>query len=158
MDGTILQSKLFKYGMWWRVFYGSIRTLFGLVLFQFVNTPFNDLFHKVMSHELSEDPAGIFVHFFNSFFQTHFFVVTNFVAFYLIFWGVVDVVLSIQLLRHKKWAFPVSLYLILFFVLYEVFRFFHTHSLVLLSVITVDLFIFWFILREYEKVKRHITL
>lgn len=155
MDIKKLESKLFKCGMWWRIFYGIARTFFGLVLFRFIDIPFSDLLHTVMSHELDEDPSSIVFHFFNSFFQTHPFTVTHFIAIYLIFWGVVDVVLSINLLMHKRWAFPVSLYLILFFVLYEIFRFFHTHSFVLLSVIVVDIFIFWFILREYKKVKRN---
>lgn len=146
----IYTSTLFKYGMWWRIFYGVLRTIFGFILLKLVDVPFADLLYKVMNYELVEDPSDMLFYTLHTFLQTHPLTVTHFVAAYLIFWGVVDVFLSVSLLKHQKWAFPVSLYLITFFVAYEIYRLFFTHSFILLSVILVDTFVFWLIWREYR--------
>ena len=62
--------------------------------------------------------------------------------------------LSASLLRHKLWAFPVSLWLIALFLLYEVFRITQTHSLILLGLICVDSVIWWLIKDEWRKTRR----
>ena len=153
MNKMDLESKLFRYGMWWRIFYGSLRIAFGLFLFSVINESFSDLLYRFMSAELFEDPTDLLFYTVNSFLQTHPFIVTSFIAVYMIFWGFVDIFLSFNLLRHKIWTFPVSLYLIAFFVLYELYRFFYTYSYILLSVIVIDILIAWLIWREYKKTK-----
>ena len=65
------------------------------------------------------------------------------------FWGFIDVTLSINMLKRRLWAFPVSIWLIALFVLYELYRFSHTHSFVLALVITADMTIMWLIRKEY---------
>ena len=94
----------------------------------------------------------------NSFLQLHPLSVTYFLSAYLIFWGVTDIVLSASLLRHKLWVFPVSLWLIGFFVLSEVFRITQTHSLILLGLIGVDLVIWWLIRDEWRKTRRRLGM
>ena len=69
------------------------------------------------------------------------------------FWGAIDIFMSILLLRHQLWAFPVAIYMIVIFIIYEFFRFSQTHSLMLLAVIVMDVFIIWIIKREYQKLK-----
>jgi uncharacterized membrane protein len=54
------------------------------------------------------------------------------------------------LLRERKWAFPSGIVLIGLFILYEIYRFAHTHSLILVGVIIIDLAILWIIWREYQ--------
>lgn len=148
-----MESKLFKIGMYWRVLYGAIRILVGLTLLEFINIPFTVLLQRIMSHELAEDPADDLFTFTNHFLQIHPLHVTYFLSFYLIFWGIIDIFLSINLLKRKTWAFPASLGLVTFFVLYELYRLTHTHSLILLSIILIDIIIIWVINREYKKVK-----
>ncbi len=140
--------------MLWRIFYGTLRTILGVVLLKVINIPFSDLLYKIMSNELGGNPAGILFSITNSFLQIHPFTVTYFIAAYLIFWGLLDVILSINLLRHNIWAFPISLYLIGFFILYEFYRFFHTYSIILLGIILIDIIIFWLINIEYRKTKK----
>lgn len=150
MQIQMMQSKLFRFGMWWRIFYGFLRVILGLALSKQIDVSFHDLLYRVMNHELVEDPSDILFHSVSTFLQVHPFTVTHFLALYLIFWGCVDVVLSAFLLRHKLWAFPLSLSLIAFFILYEFYRLLHLFSWVLLTVIVVDMCIFWLINREYK--------
>ena len=147
------ESKIFYYSMYWRIFYGSLRILLGAALFQLVGTSLIDIITTLMSHELVQDPSDKLYTLATFWLGQHPLSITYFLASYFIFWGVIDVVLSIELLRKRLWAFPASLVLIAGFVVYEIYRFNHTHSIVLLWIILVDIFIFWFIRREYKKLK-----
>ena len=140
---------LFHLGMWWRIFYGFLRIVIAILLLQHIGTPLSDIFLKIMSHELIQDPGDRVIQMVN-----HLpYLVTYYLAFYFMFWGAIDIFMSILLLRHQLWAFPVAIYMIVVFIVYELFRFFHTHSLMLLAVIVMDVFIIWIIKREYQKLK-----
>jgi uncharacterized membrane protein len=104
-----------------------------------------------MAHELVNDPHDLIFRIGRVVVEHQSFTVTYFLTAYLIFWGTIDVILSISLLREKLWAFPVSVYLICVFVLYEMFRFTRTHSFVLAYIIVFDLALVWLIRKEYFK-------
>lgn len=107
-----------------------------------------------MGHEIAEDPSDVLYHVVNTFLSHGVTEVTYFLAFYFIFWGFLDVFLSICLLREKLWAFPLSVLLIGIFLLYELFRFSYTHSYILLGVILADLCILILILKEWNLIKK----
>lgn len=150
-----VEHGLFRVGMWWRTFYGVLRLILGFVLLKLVNTPFADVFYRLMSHEIIEDPSDLLISVVYPLIQEHSFTITYFIAAYLLFWGFIDVFFSIQLLRHKLWAFPVSIVLITLFVLYEIYRFTHTHSLFLLGVIVIDVVIIFLTYREYRRLQQN---
>lgn len=122
------------------------------MLLRVVHVPFSDIFYSIMRQEIINDPNDFLFQTVNSFLITHPFSVTYFLAVHLLFWGVVDIGFSIALLKQKMWAFPVSLVLIGCFMSYEIYRYFHTHSMTLLAVLAVDAFVFWLIAREYNRV------
>ncbi len=137
--------------MWVRIGYGALRVLLGLTLLRYIGQPFSAGIFWLMSHEFAGKhdlliqllkPLALHVHY-------H---VTFFVALYLLFWGVLDIFLSLQLLWNRMWAYPVSLVLISCFMTYEFFRLLHTHSLVLALLIAYDLLALWLIWREYKKI------
>jgi len=150
-DNTDAYDLFFRVGMIWRILYGSLRLILSFALLRLIGTPLSDLFFKIMSHELVEDPTDFLIQTINPFFQHSSFTVTYFLAAYLIFWGIIDIFLSINLLKQKLWAFPISIYLIGIFVLYEIYRFSRTHSFMLAGVIFIDLILIWLIRREYRK-------
>lgn len=136
--------------MYWRIFYGTLRLVLGITLLKYVGTPAIDLFHQIMQHEFIEDPNDLLLSMIGQLVSAHGFSITLFLASYLIFWGIADVFLSITMLRHHVWAFPVSMTLIGAFILCEMYRFTHTHSLMLLLVIAIDIIVIWLIWREYK--------
>ena len=148
-----LEEKLFNFGMKWRIGYGFFRILFGLALLKVVGTPLIELFSALMKHELVEDPSDILYSFITNILTSHPLYITYFLALYFIFWGIIDVVLSYNLIKHRLWAFPASFILISLFVIYEAIRFSYTHSFILLGVILLDTIILWLIWREYKKLK-----
>lgn len=151
-------GKLFKIGMWWRIFYGALRLMLGFALLKIIGRPVIDVVTWVLSHEFIQDPSDVLLTTARMVLSHHSYYVTYFLAFYFIFWGVTDVVLSISLLREQLWSFPISMYVIGLFILYEAFRFLHTHSLILLSVIVIDIFILLLIYTEYKKLQRRIRI
>jgi uncharacterized membrane protein len=149
-------SILFRFSMWWRIAYGSVRLVVGVALLQYIGTPISDLLLSVMQHEVTQDVTDALFQFFYHLIEDHSFTVTYFIALYLIFWGLVDIVLSLCLLWHKLWAFSTTMVLIALFILYSVYRFTHTHSLILLSIIFIDIVILYLISIEYKKLRSSI--
>lgn len=148
-------NTLFTFGMWWRIAYGATRLAIGVTLLSVVGTPLSVLFYRLTAHELAMDPDNSLLLYVGHSLTHHNFMVTYFLAGYLIFWGVVDMVLSYNVLRNKLWAFPASLALISFFIVYEMFRFTHTHSAVLLGIIVVDLALVLLIGHHYRILLRN---
>ena len=158
MDTAELENEAFRIAMVWRIGYGTLRTILGFVVLKLVDLPLSQVLMEAMSFELKQDPTHIFFQTISAFLQTHPFTVTKFIALYLIFWGIVDIVLSIFLLRHKLWAFPLSLCLIGFFIVYELYRLLYTHAPAFLFLIIIDSVIFWLTVIEYKRVKNRRTL
>ena len=146
-------SILFKLSMWWRIFYGFLRLILGTSLLKITGQPLSEYMYSLMSHELTGKTTDILLEKAYVLFDTHDITVTYFIAFYFIFWGSVDIVLSLCLLHHIKKAFPIAMGLIALFILYGVIRLMMTHSLILAGVIVVDLVILYLIHDEYRVLK-----
>lgn len=149
----VVEDRLFIIGMWWRIVYGLFRVVLGFFILGSVGSSLWDIFKKIMSHELVDDPKDVLYHMAEKVLGHHPIYITYFLAFYFIFWGLMDIFLSYNLLKHRLWTFPLSIVVIATFVLYEIFRFTHTHSLILLWIIFFDIFILWLIKEEYRQLK-----
>jgi uncharacterized membrane protein len=73
----------------------------------------------------------------------------HFASVYLIAHGVAKVFIAWGLLREKLWAFPTALVVFGLLILYQLYRFAHTHSLTLAFLIAVDVAVCYLIWREY---------
>ena len=152
-------SELFRVGMVWRIVYGTARVLLGIVLLRVMGRDFSDLFAGLMQHELAEDPGDILYTLTGALVQhtaflhhhTHFtFTISYFLVAYFIFWGLIDIFISVGILRGQHWAYGAGMVLIASFVVYEIARVLHTHSLVLGMIILVDIGILALIRREQK--------
>lgn len=125
----------------------------GVSLWAYAGQPFQTAYYGLMAHELIEDPNDILIQLAGAVLGQVPYYITHFLSAYLIFWGLVDVSLSVSLLKEKLWAFPVSIILISIFMLYELYRLSYTHSITLGVVIIIDGFIIWLINKKYQQVK-----
>lgn len=146
-------SLLFKLSMWWRIFYGFLRLILGTTLLKITGQPLSEFMFSLMSHELTGQKTDIILEKLYTLTETHDITITYFIAFYFLFWGTVDIILSFCLLRHIKRAFPLAMLIIAVFILYGMFRFTVTHSLILALVIGIDLVILYLINEEYSMLK-----
>jgi uncharacterized membrane protein len=74
-------------------------------------------------------------------------------AIYLLAHGAVKIFLVVALLQKRMWAYPTALVVFGAFAVYELYRYTHTHSPVLLVLMAFELFVIWLIWREYGIVK-----
>jgi uncharacterized membrane protein len=151
------QSKLFQFSMWWRVVYGILRVLLGIAFLRIIGHSLADYVYAIMSHELVGSKGDFILEHIYTVLEIHDVTLTYFIAGYFIFWGSVDIVLSLCLLRDKIHAFPVTMGLIGLFIAYGLYRYSFTQSLVLLSVILADAVILYLIYQEYKKLLLRIT-
>jgi len=105
-----------------------------------------------MRYEIMEDPNDFLVSFVSPLLEKLSIDTLHFVAGYMMFWGFIDVFLSKSILGGKRWAFPILLIVILFFIIYELYRLSYTHSLILVGVIIIDIIVFYLVWREYKKI------
>jgi len=149
-------SSVFRLAMWWKIFYGVMKIIFAFILLKWATVDPSGLFYKLMAHEIIEDPNDLLIRIVNPFIIHLSGGTTAFVAYYLLFWGIIDdVFLSINILREKLWAFPTALVLIVLFVFYELYRFVYTHSFILVGITIIDIVIFFIIATEYKKQRKH---
>jgi len=74
----------------------------------------------------------------------------TFAVVYLIAHGVVKVVLAVGLLRNQRWAYPFGIALLVAFAVYQVYRYTHTHAILLPLLSALDLAIAWLVWREWR--------
>lgn len=149
-------SFLFHMSMWWRIFYGFLRVILGSTLLKITGQPVREFIYSIMEHELTGKATDIVLSKVYIFFEIHDFTITYFLAGYFIFWGTIDIVLSLCLIHRIKKAFPIAMGIIVLFILYGIVRLTFTHSLTLFAVILIDLGILYLINHEYIKLKKSI--
>ena len=77
----------------------------------------------------------------------------QFIAIYLIFYGIMNLFLTISLLNKKLWAYPTAIIFHIVFLIYQIHRYFSHYSSLLLVLIILDIFTIVLIFLEYKKVK-----
>lgn len=80
----------------------------------------------------------------------------TFIALYLLSRGLIKLALVVALLKNQLWAYPVSLGVLLLFVLYQLYQIGLDHSIFLVLLTTFDLVVMYFIWREYQVLRRHL--
>ncbi len=132
---------------------GVLEIVGGSVLF-FVNPDQIGWIARVLTqHELSEDPhdlvAGFLLHS-----AQHLSTNTKtFAALFLLWHGVVKAGLVLGLLRQKLWAYPTAIAAFCLFLVYQIYRYFNTHSVWLLVLSVLDLFVIVLAWLEYKRLR-----
>ena len=130
---------------------GILEIIGGALLFFVSPQHLSSLVQALTQHELSEDPHdAIATHLLNG--AQHLTAgEKSFAAAYLLWHGVVKVALIAGLLMKRRWAYPAAEIAFTIFLIYQFYRYAHTHStgLLLLSVLDVLVIILtWF---EYRR-------
>ena len=77
-----------------------------------------------------------------------------FAALYLLSHGVIKMGIIVALIRREQWAFPAAFVVFASFIIYQMFRYFHTHSIFLIALSLFDLLVIWLTWHEYQRVLR----
>ena len=129
---------------------GLLELVGGLLLFVFSPASINALAQRLTQHELTQDPQDFWAH--------HLLHLTGnlhrtqaFGALYLLFHGVVKLVVVVGLFRRERWAYPVAFVFLGGFVIYQVYRMTYAPTVGLALLTVFDLFIIWLTWREYRR-------
>jgi uncharacterized membrane protein len=135
---------------------GLLEATGGVLLWFVKPESLGSTLQQVFQHELSRDP--------HDFIAAHLLHVTEkftssdplFASIYLLSHGLVKAVLSILLWMNKLWAYPLAIVVFLAFCVYQVYRYTHTHAMVLLILTVFDVAVVYLTWEEYgvEKARR----
>jgi uncharacterized membrane protein len=140
--------RLFELAIFVKGVDGALETIGGLLILFVPLRSLDTVVRWLMTHELSESHdrlANAAVHLLDSLSLD----TKLFASMYLVGHGLVKIFLVYALWREKLWAFPAALWFIALFVVYQLYRYTHTHSTALLIFALLDMCVGWFIWREY---------
>ena len=140
--------RLFELSIFIKGVDGVLETVGGLLILFVPLHSLDALVRWLLAHELSESHdwvARAAEHLLNGLSLN----TKLFASIYLIGHGLVKIFLVYALWREKLWAFPVALWFLALFVVYQIYRFTHTHSIALLIFALLDVCVAWFIWCEY---------
>lgn len=149
-------ENLFKATILWRIIYGIIKFISGILLVNVLPNQIFETFNKITRKELLEDPDDFLINIIGNYIEKITESTILFIAIYLIFWGLLDTILSYFIYKKIIWAYPMTIYLIILFVIYQILHLVSNHSLTLVFFIIIDIVIIFVIHREYIKLKSDI--
>jgi len=112
------------------------------------------LVNRLTQEELSEDPRDFIANHLLSWAHGLSIGTKEFYGAYLLGHGVVKLFLVAGLLRRKLWSYPVALIVLGLFIVYQLYRFSHTHGIGLLALTVFDAMVMGLIWHEYRVMRR----
>jgi uncharacterized membrane protein len=145
---------LFRVGILAKGVDGLLEIIGGLMLLVVSPDFLRGAVALLTAHELSEDPDDWLANSLRIVVKSFSHDTESFASAYLVGHGVIKLVLVAGLWRGQRWAYPTALAFMSAFIVYQVYRLVHTHSLALLAFTAMDVFIVWFVWRDYQ-LRRH---
>lgn len=146
-----LLHKTFEIGVIAKAFFGFFEMMGG-ILFAFSGKILVDNFIIDMAQqEIAEDPNDPVANFIinsanNIFLDSRIFAVA-----YLLFHGAVNIFLAISLIKGKLKAYPLAIGLFSIFLIYQVYKYFHSFSPAILALTLFDIIFMGLIWLEYKR-------
>ena len=111
----------------------------------------------VTQDELAEDPRDFIANLLWNFAERFSIGTQRFAAIYLLIHGVVKILLVVALLKGLRWSYPWAMAVFGALVVYALYRFTITHSVMLVVLSVFDAMMIWLIWLEYRS-KRHFAV
>lgn len=149
-----LLHRTFRAGITMKGIDGLLEMAGGVVLWFIDPARMSAALGGLLQHELSRDPhdfiAARLLHLTER--ATH--GDPLFASLYLLSHGLVKVALVVGLWRNRLWAYPLTIYVFGGFMVYQVYRWTHTHSFALAVLTVFDAVVVWLTWDEYHRQRR----
>ena len=150
MNAKSLLRASFRTGITMKGIDGLLETIGGVLLWFIKPSSMSATIQVLCQHELSRDP--------HDFIAMHLLHISEkfahsdplFASIYLLSHGVVKVVLAIALWLNDLWAYPLAIFVFTAFGVYQIYRYTHTHSMMLLLLTVFDVAVIWLTWAEYR--------
>ena len=132
----------------------AISEIIGGIAIIFLNPDkVNQLISVITKNELIEDPNDIFMNFLLS--HIHAFSVNSqqFAIIYLLAHGIIKLVVICLLWAKKTWAYPLSIIVFTGFIVYQMYHYTSSHSVMLLVLTAVDIIMIALTIIEYRNMR-----
>jgi uncharacterized membrane protein len=148
--------QVFKVSVLLKGAHALIECLSGILL-AFVDTDtIQDFASGIAQYGLSKDADDFVATHLLAWAQGFSLATKNFYALYLLSHGLIKVLLVVGLLRNKLWSYPASIVVLGVFIVYQLYRFSHTHGVGLILLSIFDIIVLGLIWHEYRLVRRHL--
>lgn len=131
--------QLFELGVLVKGLNGVWETVSGLLFLSLKHDTLNRWFLVAIHSELLEDPHDRIINFFSHATPALSTGTKTFIAVYILFHGLLNLFLAIQLYRDKHWAYFVAIGAMSTFVFYQIYRISVFHSPILIAVTIFDI-------------------
>lgn len=151
LDGKTFR-RLFHFGLALKAIDGLLEGIGGTLLLFVPPSRIDAWLEVFVARELSNHPddwiGRAVVH------LAHAFSVDtrHFASLYLIAHGIAKLLLVIEVWRERPWAFPIALWFMGAFLVYQLYRVTHTHSITLVLLSAMDAFVLWVVWRDRQLV------
>ena len=132
---------------------GALEIVGGLLLLFVSPDRISAIVRVITQHELSEDPKDLIATYLLNSAHSLTKGVTMFAAVYLLWHGIVKAGLVAGLLLKRRWAYPAAIIAFFLFVVYQLYRYTHTHSPALLALSVLDVLVIILTWIEYKRLK-----
>jgi uncharacterized membrane protein len=148
--------RLFLISVWIKGGAGLLETLAGIPFFFIAPKAVERFVVFLTAPELSEDPEDWIARTLTRSVR-HFTADTAlFAGAYLVIHGLIKIFLVAGLLQGRLWAYPLSLWFLAAFIVYQSYRYTYTHSIWLVLLTIVDVIVAFLIWHEYQSHKQFI--
>jgi len=110
----------------------------------------NQLIHWITAGELKENPNDWLMNYLITFGRQFTLNAQQFASFYLLSHGIIKLAVILLLWRKKLWAYPLSIVVFLGFIVYQMYHFIGSHSILLLLLTALDIVMIFLTIAEYR--------
>lgn len=140
----------FLVGIWFKAAVGALQLIAGIAVLAINQQTLAAWVARWTTPELIEEPTSHIAAWANSGVADLGAGSRMFVTIYLISHGVIKLGLIWAMLRGKMWAYPWSMWVLGGFIGYQLYRFAHTHSMMLVVLSVLDAIVVYLIWHEYR--------
>lgn len=133
---------------------GLGQMLGGLALAVTPDGTLNSLVLRLAKLELIEDPNDMMAQWLNTAAAATHVANETFYTIYLLIHGGLNLGLVLALLAGLKWAYPVSIWALVAFIVYQMNKYAHTGDVVMIILSVIDIVVIWLIWREWKAHQR----
>ncbi len=148
-----LQHIIFRISIALKFIDGILEVFASLLLSIFTSQVIASIVQIIFAHELANDPNDFIA---NYLIQTSLNISNNaqlFAAIFLLIHGLIKIILSLGLWYEKVKFYPISAFVLTALIIYQTYRFTHTHSIILFLLTLIDILIVILIWVEYTRLK-----
>jgi len=142
--------RLFEIGVTLKGLHAVVELILGAVILTANPMAVSNLFVRLALEQQSQGSSALIVNFLLHLARVVEHGGQHFAGIYLVVAGLINMTLVIGLLTGALWSYPAALGALAVFMAYQLFRYAHTHSVVLIVLFAFDAVVWYLIWQEYR--------